>query len=126
MASSRLVSQTAPCAGLMYSLPLQVRVASRYFKGPELLVDLQVCVCVWVSHVTSSSRVEILGAVYGAIRYASQHSRQIGCSPGEVRSAWVAAPEMSPPACFPAYIQVYDYSLDMWSLGAMLAAMIFK
>lgn len=22
-----------------------VRVASRYFKGPELLVDLQVCVC---------------------------------------------------------------------------------
>jgi hypothetical protein len=26
----------------------------------------------------------------------------------------------------PAWLQVYDYSLDMWSLGCMLAAMIFK
>ncbi|CAG14693.1 unnamed protein product, partial [Tetraodon nigroviridis] len=47
-----------------------VRVASRYFKGPELLVDYQ-----------------------------------------------VLARLFSP--------QMYDYSLDMWSLGCMLASMIF-
>lgn len=45
-----------------YGTEYNVRVASRYFKGPELLVDFQ----------------------------------------------------------------VYDYSLDMWSLGAMFASMIFR
>ncbi|XP_054840640.1 casein kinase II subunit alpha-like isoform X2 [Eublepharis macularius] len=49
-----------------------VRVASRYFKGPELLVDYQLRVC------------------------------------------------LSP------LLQMYDYSLDMWSLGCMLASMIFR
>lgn len=49
-----------------------VRVASRYFKGPELLVDFQ----------------------------------EYGTTPG---------------------IHAYeDYSLDMWSLGAMFASMIFR
>lgn len=26
----------------------------------------------------------------------------------------------------PYYFQMYDYSLDMWSLGCMLASMIFR
>jgi casein kinase II subunit alpha len=45
-----------------FNMEYNVRVSSRYFKGPELLVDNQ----------------------------------------------------------------LYDYSLDMWSLGAMLASIIFK
>ena len=49
-----------------------VRVASRYFKGPELLVDFQ----------------------------------EYGMSP--------------------LYYAHIDYSLDMWSLGAMFASMIFR
>jgi casein kinase II subunit alpha len=49
-----------------------VRVASRYFKGPELLVDFQ----------------------------------EYGMSP--------------------LYHSYIDYSLDMWSLGAMFASMIFR
>lgn len=62
-----------------------VRVASRYFKGPELLVDYQVQraadTLLWVSVLFSNS------------------------------------------ALF--FLQMYDYSLDMWSLGCMLASMIF-
>uniref|UniRef100_A0A1I8HF66 non-specific serine/threonine protein kinase n=1 Tax=Macrostomum lignano TaxID=282301 RepID=A0A1I8HF66_9PLAT len=53
-----------------------VRVASRYFKGPELLLDYQ----------------QVLIAILATWR---------------------------PP-------QMYDYSLDMWSLGCMFASMIFK
>lgn len=61
-----------------------VRVASRYFKGPELLVDYQV--------QTSPASLSPL------------------------------APEVSASPFSP---QMYDYSLDMWSLGCMLASMIF-
>lgn len=62
-----------------------VRVASRYFKGPELLVDYQVQrvadTLPWVSVLFNNSAL--------------------------------------------SFLQMYDYSLDMWSLGCMLASMIF-
>lgn len=62
-----------------------VRVASRYFKGPELLVDYQVQraadTLLWVSVLFNNSAL--------------------------------------------SFLQMYDYSLDMWSLGCMLASMIF-
>ena len=53
-----------------------VRVASRYFKGPELLVDMQVC-CV----------------IHAKCHHILQH---------------------------------YDYSLDIWSFGCVLASLIFR
>lgn len=62
-----------------------VRVASRYFKGPELLVDYQ------------------------------------------VRASWSASPSPQASQVLVRLFspQMYDYSLDMWSLGCMLASMIF-
>lgn len=66
-----------------------VRVASRYFKGPELLVDYQVHL---FRPQHSSPPVCVLPETIHAVRF-----------------------------CF----QMYDYSLDMWSLGCMLASMIF-
>jgi hypothetical protein len=33
-----------------------VRVASRYFKGPELLVDLQDYDCEWLAHAVRATR----------------------------------------------------------------------
>lgn len=68
-----------------------VRVASRYFKGPELLVDYQVTDCYRRS-----------------LRSGLILSGLIHCS-----ASVLFAPQM------------YDYSLDMWSLGCMLASMIF-
>ncbi|MEQ2266367.1 hypothetical protein XENORESO_000496, partial [Xenotaenia resolanae] len=63
-----------------------VRVASRYFKGPELLVDYQSPCCqTW-----------------------------LGLKPPVLFSSWMSV------------LQMYDYSLDMWSLGCMLASMIFQ
>lgn len=62
-----------------------VRVASRYFKGPELLVDYQV-------KINYNVHLEVL---YLQILINLN-------------------------------LQMYDYSLDMWSLGCMLASMIFR
>lgn len=66
-----------------------VRVASRYFKGPELLVDYQVCF------------------------HSAEHSHL----PVSVFSELIFSCVL--------FFQMYDYSLDMWSLGCMLASMIF-
>lgn len=66
-----------------------VRVASRYFKGPELLVDYQVDL---FRPKPSSPAVCMLSETIHRVCF-----------------------------CF----QMYDYSLDMWSLGCMLASMIF-
>lgn len=68
-------------------------MASRYFKGPELLVDYQV----------------------GALSSASSSS--LTCSFG----SWRDFEELGH-----VVFQMYDYSLDMWSLGCMLASMIFQ
>lgn len=73
-----------------------VRVASRYFKGPELLVDYQV----------------------GALSPPRPHGRHPFSDETLKRAAWR---EMGLVA-----FQMYDYSLDMWSLGCMLASMIFQ
>lgn len=68
-----------------------VRVASRYFKGPELLVDYQV----WLL-----------------------------CSP--LSQVYLNKPTKSRFNALNFHLQMYDYSLDMWSLGCMLASMIFR
>lgn len=67
-----------------------VRVASRYFKGPELLVDYQV----WWNATCGSPPLN-------------------PCKGKHHVSHWFLC------------LQMYDYSLDMWSLGCMLASMIF-
>jgi casein kinase II subunit alpha len=68
-----------------------VRVASRYFKGPELLVDYQVSSVLQLWWVWVASLL-LLCYWFGNV----------------------------------ALLQMYDYSLDMWSLGCMLASMIFR
>lgn len=73
-----------------------VRVASRYFKGPELLVDLQVRVDTCLRGGTGDA-----------------HAHHCPNMPLSVNT-------LCPP------MQDYDYSLDMWSLGCMVAAMVFK
>lgn len=70
-----------------------VRVASRYFKGPELLVDYQVntrCPFTRLWFLTLALLVRVF----------------------KNNDDFV--------------FQMYDYSLDMWSLGCMLASMIFQ
>jgi casein kinase II subunit alpha len=69
-----------------------VRVASRYFKGPELLVDFQ----------------------------------EYGIPPPHTLRSLL---NEEPPLCFSWWrlgLTELDYSLDMWSLGAMFASMIFR
>lgn len=66
-------------------------MASRYFKGPELLVDYQVPAL-------------------------TPHSWNKPHGDGST---------LFSPAVVPLSLQMYDYSLDMWSLGCMLASMIF-
>ena len=73
-----------------------VRVASRYFKGPELLVDLQ------ARRARNSAR-----KYRRAIRRARNSSAQ--CAHRAL-----------------SVCQDYDYSLDMWSLGCMFAGMVFR
>lgn len=68
-----------------------VRVASRYFKGPELLVDYQ---------VPAAECVNRFVFLYSLCVLITNSYR------------WLCS-------------QMYDYSLDMWSLGCMLASMIF-
>lgn len=67
-------------------------MASRYFKGPELLVDYQVT------------------------RTLFSHMRIIEMS------VFSSSAVLFDDCVF----QMYDYSLDMWSLGCMLASMIFQ
>ncbi|RXM34901.1 Casein kinase II subunit alpha [Acipenser ruthenus] len=76
-----------------------VRVASRYFKGPELLVDYQLRLIDWG-----------LAEFY---------------HPGQDYNVRVASRYFKGPELLVDY-QMYDYSLDMWSLGCMLASMIFR
>ncbi|ELW66210.1 Casein kinase II subunit alpha' [Tupaia chinensis] len=73
-----------------------VRVASRYFKGPELLVDYQM--------YDYSLDMWSLGCMLASMIFRKEpffHGQD-------------------------NYDQMYDYSLDMWSLGCMLASMIFR
>jgi casein kinase II subunit alpha len=72
-----------------------VRVASRYFKGPELLVDFQE----YGNAPPNTPRVQI-----------SSHKEE---QPLLLHPWRLSLTEL-------------DYSLDMWSLGAMFASMIFR
>ena len=74
-----------------------MRVASMYFKGPELLVDYQVSSPLPLRFNADSSTSNRLVE-------CSLNGRFLMCVLG----------------------QMYDYSLDMWSLGCMLASMIFR
>jgi casein kinase II subunit alpha len=72
-----------------------VRVASRYFKGPELLVDFQ----------------------------------EYGNSPPNTPGAQISSHKEERPLLLNPWrlsLTELDYSLDMWSLGAMFASMIFR
>lgn len=77
-----------------------VRVASRYFKGPELLLDYQVLAAISSDWIGSDQ----IRSVTSITSRMTQHHR---CAP----------------CCA---VQMYDYSLDIWSLGCMFASMIFR
>jgi len=76
-----------------------VRVASRYFKGPELLVDFQ------------------------------EYGKNAPVFPNLVSRPSLSLCTVFPRECGLSSLKVdgyADYSLDMWSLGAMFASMIFR
>lgn len=86
-----------------------VRVASRYFKGPELLVDYQVCIFFILSTIEQR-------------RGENRQPEKKGFSLMYVGICTNKSNELYVFGIF----QMYDYSLDMWSLGCMLASMIFR
>lgn len=93
-----------------------VRVASRYFKGPELLVDFQVRACVRAGDWFGFS-----GGEWGlGLRSGTARPSSVNRPPSSLPTRLYTHPES------PARAQEYDYSLDMWSLGCMFAGMIFR
>jgi len=78
-----------------------VRVASRYFKGPELLVDFQ-------EYGKNTFPPKISCPVF-LDPFATAFLANASCLVSKLRADGYA-----------------DYSLDMWSLGAMFASMIFR
>lgn len=106
-----------------------IRVASRYFKGPELLIDYQVRpnICSYtdaqfklfshlrlkclVSHLRSLQLLRIYLLRFWLLNLAKQLANAFG---NLKQMAFILS------------FQMYDYSLDMWSLGCMLASMIFR
>ena len=85
-----------------------MRVALRYFKGPEL-VDLP---------LTSPDSTQTADL----IRVCSPANAETPVSRYNVRvaSRYFKGPELL------VDLQDYDYSLDLWSLGCMFAGMIFQ
>lgn len=92
-----------------------VRVASRYFKGPELLVDYQVIVACF-SHA---------GLCQIFIFRAKWHNWIFWFILPFLKNFWLISPNKIWRTTVVLF-QCYDYSLDMWSLGCMLASMIFR
>lgn len=94
-----------------------MRVASRYFKGPELLVDYQVRVA-WALVITVHPSTWLWLAVWLQLFL-------LVCLCHFPMSDVGTCTSFDEFCLFPC-VQMYDYSLDMWSLGCMLASMIFR
>ena len=117
-----------------------VRVASRYFKGPELLVDYQVrwsggrlwapsCLLraapqlLWVS-LFPGFFLGRFGYIQNSVFIPPQNDNFRFPSATSFPSPQESETPLTDRLCL--LPQMYDYSLDMWSLGCMLASMIFR
>ncbi|XP_026124011.1 casein kinase 2, alpha prime polypeptide a isoform X1 [Carassius auratus] len=97
-----------------------VRVASRSYKGPELLVDYQVCRIRW------RCQTDLFLQMFPPNRAFIEQTRPDFRSQSYMESYLFQHYHQTSQLSLPNDLQMYDYSLDMWSLGCMLASMIFQ
>ena len=127
-----------------------VRVASRYFKGPELLLDYQVLTTLLLTNnqmlrmlafftfecqtpfVWSGTQrklaflLQVAGMIKKKRNWNWRHLCFVQSSMFNLTQYLLKAGFVSAYVLWLCLMQMYDYSLDMWSLGCMFASMIFR